>query len=57
MLEGLSQIQKEFFEQKTSMKRFATDIEIAKACMYLSSEDSSYSTGIVLDVSGGLLDV
>lgn len=57
MLGSLSQTQKEFFEQKTSVKRFATDLEIAKACMYLSSEESSYSTGIVLDVSGGLLDV
>ena len=57
MLDGLSNIQKEIFTEKTVTKRFASDSEIAKACFYLSSEESSYSTGIALDVSGGLLDV
>ncbi|MDH3467208.1 MAG: SDR family oxidoreductase, partial [Gammaproteobacteria bacterium] len=30
-------------------------IEVANACLFLASNLSSYVTGIVLDVNGGLL--
>lgn len=57
MLTGLTKEQKDFFIEKTSLKRLASDQEVAQACFFLASDDSTYSTGITLDVSGGLLDV
>ena len=36
------------------LKRFATTQDIAKAVMFLASEDASYITGHVLAVNGGL---
>jgi 3-oxoacyl-[acyl-carrier protein] reductase len=57
MLTGLTSEQKDFFVEKTSLKRLASDHEVAQACLFLASTDSNYSTGITLDVSGGLLDV
>jgi len=57
MLNGLASEQKEFFVEKTSLKRLATDVEVARACLFLANPESGYSTGIALDVTGGLLDV
>jgi 3-oxoacyl-[acyl-carrier protein] reductase len=57
MLTGLNTEQKDFFVSKTSLKRLGTDLEVARACFFLASSESNYSTGITLDVSGGLLDV
>lgn len=57
MLNGLSEAQREEFIEKTILKRLATNEEVANACLFLADSDSSYSTGITLDVSGGLLDV
>jgi 3-oxoacyl-[acyl-carrier protein] reductase len=57
MLTGLTSEQKDFFTEQTTLKRLASDHEVAQACFFLASDDSSYSTGITLDVSGGLLDV
>jgi len=37
-----------------SLKRFATPQDIAKAVLFLASEDASYITGHVLAVNGGL---
>lgn len=34
--------------------RLATPIDIANACLFLTSDQSAYITGVVLDVSGGL---
>ena len=34
--------------------RLALPLDIANACLYLASDLSSYVTGIVLDVNGGL---
>ena len=34
--------------------RLATALDIANACLFLASDQSSYITGVVLDVSGGL---
>ena len=36
------------------LKRFATTQDIAKAVMFLASEDASYITGHILAVNGGL---
>ena len=36
------------------MGRFALPSEIANACLFLASDMSSYVTGAVLDINGGL---
>jgi 3-oxoacyl-[acyl-carrier protein] reductase len=36
------------------LKRFATTTDIAKAVMFLSSDDGGYITGQILAVNGGL---
>jgi NAD(P)-dependent dehydrogenase (short-subunit alcohol dehydrogenase family) len=39
----------------TPLGRLGTADDVAKACLYLASDMSSYVTGVVLDVNGGLL--
>ena len=41
-------------ESKIALKRFGDATELAKAVLFLASEDSSYITGIELSVDGGL---
>lgn len=43
----------EMFRQQTPLKRIATPEEIAKAILFLASDDASYITGEVLVVDGG----
>jgi NAD(P)-dependent dehydrogenase (short-subunit alcohol dehydrogenase family) len=57
MLNGLTNSQTEAFADKTVLKRLATNEEVALACLFLANSESSYSTGITLDVTGGLIDV
>ena len=40
--------------ENVHLKRFATTQDIAKAVMFLASEDASYITGHILAVNGGL---
>ena len=42
------------FAQMTMLKRLGQPEEIAKAALFLASEDSSYVTGHVLSVNGGM---
>jgi NAD(P)-dependent dehydrogenase (short-subunit alcohol dehydrogenase family) len=41
-------------QSKIALKRFGDPAELAKAVLFLASEDSSYITGIELSVDGGL---
>lgn len=43
----------EFFRQQTPLKRIATPDELAKAILFLASDDASYITGEILVVDGG----
>lgn len=45
---------KERVAQSTVLGRLAKPMDIAKACLFLGSDLSSYVTGVVLDVNGGL---
>jgi NAD(P)-dependent dehydrogenase (short-subunit alcohol dehydrogenase family) len=42
---------------QTAMKRFGAPEEIAKAALFLASEDSSFMTGAEVVVDGGLTDI
>lgn len=44
-------------QEKVPLKRFGLPIELAKAVLYLASEDSSYTNGIELVVDGGLTQI
>lgn len=46
--EGIAKI-----EQRMPMQRMALPDDIAKACMYLASDDANYISGAVLEVHGG----
>jgi 3-oxoacyl-[acyl-carrier protein] reductase len=41
-------------EEKTPMQRLGKPEEIAKLYLFLSSEESSYITGQVIGIDGGL---
>lgn len=54
MTAKLSSEQQETFLEKIPVGRFGTTDDIAQACIFLSSAGSSYITGQVLHVNGGL---
>lgn len=45
---------KEAWAQRTALRRLGTADDIARAAIYLSSEDSAYVTGTILDCDGGM---
>lgn len=55
MTKVLSDEQKENISANIPLKRMGTPEDIAKAVKFLASEDSSYITGQVLNVDGGML--
>lgn len=55
MTKVLSDEQKENISANIPLKRMGTPEDIAKAVKFLASEDSSYITGQVLHVDGGML--
>ena len=44
---------KEFFLKHTPIKRMATPEEIASAVLYFASDEAAYTTGQIMDISGG----
>jgi len=42
------------FAKLTMLKRLGEPIEIAKAALFLASDDASYITGHILSVNGGM---
>lgn len=55
MTDKLSQEQRESILRTVPITRFGTPIEVANAALFLASELSSYVTGAVLPVDGGML--
>ncbi len=51
--ENLTEGFKEFFLKHTPIKRMGTPEEIAGTVAYFASDDSAYTTGQIVDVSGG----
>jgi NAD(P)-dependent dehydrogenase (short-subunit alcohol dehydrogenase family) len=46
---------REASRQRHAMKRFGEADEVAAAALYLASDESSFTTGVVLPVDGGWL--
>jgi 3-oxoacyl-[acyl-carrier protein] reductase len=55
MTEGLNEPQKEAIFKKIPMGRMGSGQDIAKAALFLASDHSSYITGQVLTVDGGMV--
>jgi len=54
LLDGMAGREEEWIRQ-TPLQRFGRPEEVASAIAFLASEDASYITGAVLNVSGGQL--
>ncbi len=55
MTEKLDEKTREVWAEQIPLKRAGKPEDIAKACAFLASDDSSYITGQVLQVDGGML--
>ena len=54
---GLSGDTRKELKEETPLRRLGTPLDVAKACIFLSSEDGAFITGQVLGVNGGLVIV
>jgi 3-oxoacyl-[acyl-carrier protein] reductase len=54
MTQQISQAMKQSLVEQFPLGRFGLGIEVAAAVHYFASENSSFTTGAVLDVNGGL---
>ena len=46
--------QRDTYKKQVPLKRFGTAQDVAKPVLFLASKESSYITGSVLEVTGGL---
>lgn len=56
MTKKLTQKKMKKYINSVSLKRLGTTKEVAKACLFLASDMSSYITGEILNVNGGMCD-
>jgi 3-oxoacyl-[acyl-carrier protein] reductase len=56
MTHGLTEEQRKVYETNIPLKRLGSGDDVANACIFLGSDMSTYITGQVLSVCGGLLD-
>ncbi len=56
MTHGLTDEQKKAYESNIPLKRLGSGDDVANACVFLGSDMSTYITGQVISVCGGLLD-
>ncbi len=56
MTHGLTEEQRKAYENNIPLKRLGSGEDVANACIFLGSDMSTYITGQVLSVCGGLLD-
>ena len=54
---GLSGDTRKELKEETPLGRLGTPLDVAKGCIFLSSEDGAFITGQVLGVNGGLVIV
>jgi 3-oxoacyl-[acyl-carrier protein] reductase len=50
---GMSKEEKKYFREKTLLRRVGRPIDIARAILFLASEEASYITGETIHVDGG----
>ena len=55
MVDELSSDAKETILKKIPMGRFGTVDEVAECCLFLCSDQSSYITGQVITMDGGMI--
>ena len=55
MTESLSETTREAYMSAIPLKRFGTAGDVAKACLFLSTEAAGYITGQVLRIDGGMV--
>jgi 3-oxoacyl-[acyl-carrier protein] reductase len=55
MTDKLSEEQKQLMLNSIPLKRIGTPDEVAKIVLFLASDDSSYTTGQVVNVDGGMV--
>ncbi len=54
LLGKIDEVGKQRVAESVPLGRLARPLDIANACLFLSSDQSAYITGLVMDVSGGL---
>ena len=54
MTDKLSDEQKKAILERIPVSRFGTPIDVASACLYLSSDEASFVTGSTMHVNGGM---
>ena len=50
---GMSKEEKKYFREKTLLKRVGQPVDIARAILFLASDEASYITGETIQVDGG----